>query len=100
MEAKTDLMSLTQQTAQHLLFFSNIQTCLGFCFISFFSLQAGEMAAEIKRKIEKKEKKKKKREKRKLEALSTAEGEEEEVGAKKAKSNGDAETQVSELYIE
>ncbi|MCI4386920.1 hypothetical protein PGIGA_G00068330, partial [Pangasianodon gigas] len=55
--------------------------------------QAGEVAAEIKRKIEKKEKKKKKREKRKLEALSTAEGEEEAVEAKKAKSNCSAEMQ-------
>ncbi|KAI5612834.1 nucleolar protein 56 isoform 1 [Silurus asotus] len=56
-------------------------------------VQAGEVAAEIKRKIEKKEKKRKKREKRKSEALSTAEGEEEEVEAKKAKANGDSETQ-------
>ncbi|KAG7320827.1 hypothetical protein KOW79_015242 [Hemibagrus wyckioides] len=55
--------------------------------------EATEVAAEIKRKIEKKEKKKRKREKRKLEALSTAEGEDEEVEVKKAKSNGDAETQ-------
>ncbi|KAB5549240.1 hypothetical protein PHYPO_G00065150 [Pangasianodon hypophthalmus] len=55
--------------------------------------QAGEVAAEIKRKIEKKEKKKKKREKRKLEALSTAEGEEEAIEAKKAKANCSAETQ-------
>ncbi|XP_051533061.1 nucleolar protein 56-like [Myxocyprinus asiaticus] len=52
--------------------------------------QASEVATEIKRKLEKKEKKKKKREKRKLEALSTAEGEE-DVKAKKAKSNGEAE---------
>lgn len=37
------------------------------------------MAAEIKRKLEKKEKKKKKRQK-KLEALSTAEGDEETNG--------------------
>lgn len=57
------------------------------------------MAAEIKRKMEKREKKKKKREKRKLEALSTAEGEDEVVEAKKAKSNGDAETEVSELLL-
>ncbi|XP_062867156.1 nucleolar protein 56 [Trichomycterus rosablanca] len=53
-------------------------------------VEAGEAAAEIKRKTEKKEKKKKKREKRRLEALSTAEGDEEEVEAKKAKSNRDA----------
>ncbi|XDV38442.1 hypothetical protein PO909_007843 [Leuciscus waleckii] len=46
--------------------------------------EATEVTAEIKRKLEKKEKKKKKREKRKLEALSTAEGDEE-------KANGDAE---------
>uniref|UniRef100_A0A672M3S0 Nucleolar protein 56 n=1 Tax=Sinocyclocheilus grahami TaxID=75366 RepID=A0A672M3S0_SINGR len=45
--------------------------------------QASEVAAEIQRKLEKKEKKKKKREKRKLEALSTAEGDDEE------KENGD-----------
>lgn len=57
------------------------------------------MAAEIKRKIEKKEKKRKKREKSKLEALSTAEDEDEAVGAKKAKSNGDVETQVSEPFL-
>lgn len=57
------------------------------------------MAAEIKRKIEKKEKKKKKREKRKLEALSMAEGEEEVVEVKKAKPNGDARTQVSEPLV-
>uniref|UniRef100_A0A8C2GW89 Nucleolar protein 56 n=1 Tax=Cyprinus carpio TaxID=7962 RepID=A0A8C2GW89_CYPCA len=49
--------------------------------------QASEVAAEIKRKLEKKEKKKKKREKRKLEALSTAEGDDEEP----KKSNGEAE---------
>ncbi|XP_051955475.1 nucleolar protein 56 [Xyrauchen texanus] len=52
--------------------------------------QANEVTAEIKRKLEKKEKKKKKREKRKFEALSTAEGEE-EVEAKQAKSNQEAE---------
>ncbi|KAK3524257.1 hypothetical protein QTP70_025864 [Hemibagrus guttatus] len=56
-------------------------------------VQASEVAAEIKRKIEKKEKKKMKREKRKLEALSTAEGEDEEVEVKKAKCSGDAERQ-------
>lgn len=55
------------------------------------------MAAEIKRKMEKKEKKKKKREKRKLEALSTAE--EEGVEAKKARSNGQAETHVSDPFL-
>ncbi|XP_060791480.1 nucleolar protein 56 isoform X1 [Neoarius graeffei] len=55
--------------------------------------QAGEVAAEIKRKLEKKEKKKKKREKRKLEALSAVEGEDEVVEAKKIKSDRDAETQ-------
>ncbi|KAK9955142.1 hypothetical protein ABG768_015034 [Culter alburnus] len=49
--------------------------------------EASEAAAEIKRKLEKKEKKKRKREKRKLEALSTAEGDDEEV----EKANGDAE---------
>lgn len=65
----------------------------------YFSLQAGEVAAEIKRKIEKKEKKKKKREKRKLEALLTAEGDDEAVESKKAKSNGDAESQVSERFL-
>ncbi|KAI4901484.1 hypothetical protein NFI96_012288 [Prochilodus magdalenae] len=53
--------------------------------------EASEVAAEIKRKLDKKEKKKKKREKRKLEALSTAEGEEEKVEVKKVKTNGDAE---------
>ncbi|XP_064163750.1 nucleolar protein 56 isoform X2 [Anguilla rostrata] len=53
-------------------------------------IEAGEVAAEIKRKTEKKEKKRKKREKRKLEALSTGEGEEEEE-EEKAKVNGDAE---------
>uniref|UniRef100_A0A8C2IM31 Nucleolar protein 56 n=1 Tax=Cyprinus carpio TaxID=7962 RepID=A0A8C2IM31_CYPCA len=52
-------------------------------------VQAGEVAAEIKRKLEKKEKKKKKREKRKLEALSTAEGDDEE------EANGEAEVQMS-----
>lgn len=52
-------------------------------------MQAGEVAAEIKRKLEKKEKKKKKREKRKLEALSTAEGDDEE------EANGEAEVQMS-----
>ncbi|XP_059382035.1 nucleolar protein 56 [Carassius carassius] len=51
--------------------------------------QASEVAAEIKRKLEKKEKKKKKREKRKLEALSTAEGDDEE------KANGEAEVHMS-----
>ncbi|XP_016426662.1 nucleolar protein 56-like [Sinocyclocheilus rhinocerous] len=50
-------------------------------------IQASEVAAEIKRKLEKKEKKKKKREKRKLEALSTAEGDDEEP----KKGNGEAE---------
>ncbi|XP_016311528.1 nucleolar protein 56-like isoform X2 [Sinocyclocheilus anshuiensis] len=50
-------------------------------------IQASEVAAEIKRKLEKKEKKKKKREKRKLEALSTAEGDDEEP----KKANGEAE---------
>uniref|UniRef100_A0A672S174 Nucleolar protein 56 n=2 Tax=Sinocyclocheilus grahami TaxID=75366 RepID=A0A672S174_SINGR len=50
-------------------------------------IQASEVAAEIKRKLEKKEKKKKKREKRKLEALSTAEGDDEEP--KEAEENGD-----------
>ncbi|XP_035248085.1 nucleolar protein 56 isoform X1 [Anguilla anguilla] len=53
-------------------------------------IEAGEVAAEIKRKTEKKEKKRKKREKRKLEALSTGEGEEEEEKAKD-EVNGDAE---------
>ncbi|XP_067232500.1 nucleolar protein 56 [Chanodichthys erythropterus] len=48
--------------------------------------EASEAAAEIKRKLEKKEKKKRKREKRKLEALSTAEGDDEVE-----KANGDAE---------
>lgn len=57
------------------------------------------MAAEIKRKLEKKEKKKKKREKRKLEALSAVEGEDEVVEAKKIKSDRDAETQVSALFL-
>ncbi|XP_051960542.1 nucleolar protein 56-like [Xyrauchen texanus] len=52
-------------------------------------VQAGEVVAEIKRKL-KKEKKKNKREKRKLEALSTAEGED-DMKAMKAKSNGEAE---------
>lgn len=47
------------------------------CFVS--RLQASEVAAEIKRKLDKKEKKKKKRQK-KLEALSTAEGDEEANG--------------------
>ncbi|KAL4623188.1 nucleolar protein 56 [Arapaima gigas] len=43
-------------------------------------IEAGEVAAELKRKMEKKEKKRKKREKKQLEALSTAEdGEEEHV---------------------
>lgn len=54
----------------------------------FSRSQATEVTAEIKRKLEKKEKKKKKREKRKLEALSTAEGDEE-------KANGDAEVLVN-----
>uniref|UniRef100_A0A671MMM4 Nucleolar protein 56 n=1 Tax=Sinocyclocheilus anshuiensis TaxID=1608454 RepID=A0A671MMM4_9TELE len=54
-------------------------------------IQASEVAAEIKRKLEKKEKKKKKREKRKLEALSTAEGDDEEP----KKANGEAEVRVS-----
>uniref|UniRef100_A0A8C2AWA1 Nucleolar protein 56 n=1 Tax=Cyprinus carpio TaxID=7962 RepID=A0A8C2AWA1_CYPCA len=53
-------------------------------------VQAGEVAAEIKRKLEKKEKKKKKREKRKLEALSTAEGDDEEEANGEAEENGDA----------
>ncbi|XP_053503977.1 nucleolar protein 56 [Ictalurus furcatus] len=56
-------------------------------------VQAGEMAAEMKRKIEKEEKKKKKREKRKLEALSVTEGDEVAVETKKVKLNRDAETQ-------
>ncbi|XP_056586894.1 nucleolar protein 56 isoform X2 [Triplophysa dalaica] len=47
--------------------------------------EAGEVTAEIKRKLEK-ERKKNKRKKRKLEALSTAEGD--DVEDKKAKSNG------------
>ncbi|KAF4098773.1 nucleolar protein 56 [Onychostoma macrolepis] len=51
--------------------------------------QASEVAAEIKRKLEKKEKKKRKREKRKLEALSTAEGDEEKANGE-AEENGDA----------
>ncbi|XP_076140801.1 nucleolar protein 56 [Alosa pseudoharengus] len=55
--------------------------------------EAGEVAAEIKRKMDKKEKKRLKKEKRKSEALSTCEGEEEEVKPKKAKSNGDASSQ-------
>lgn len=60
-------------------------------------VQAGEVAAEIKRKLDKKEKKRLKKEKRKLEALSTAEGEEEEeVKPKKIKTNGEeASSQVS-----
>uniref|UniRef100_A0A8C1LDZ3 Nucleolar protein 56 n=1 Tax=Cyprinus carpio TaxID=7962 RepID=A0A8C1LDZ3_CYPCA len=53
-------------------------------------VQAGEVVAEIKRKLEKKEKKKKKREKRKLEALSTAEGDDEEEANGEAEENGDA----------
>lgn len=53
----------------------------------FSRSQATEVTAEIKRKLEKKDKKKKKREKRKLEALSTAEGDEE--------ANGDAEVLVN-----
>lgn len=58
--------------------------------------QAGEVAAEIKKKLDKKEKKRLKKEKRKLEALSTAEGEEEEVKPKKIKTNGEeASSQVS-----
>ncbi|KAG5834176.1 hypothetical protein ANANG_G00258670 [Anguilla anguilla] len=58
-------------------------------------IEAGEVAAEIKRKTEKKEKKRKKREKRKLEALSTGEGEEEEEEEKeKDEVNGDAEAVV------
>ncbi|KAL6469842.1 hypothetical protein MHYP_G00209610 [Metynnis hypsauchen] len=56
--------------------------------------EAGEAAAEIKRKLEKKERRKRKHEKRRLEALSTADGEEEEeVKVKKLKTNGDAEAQ-------
>lgn len=51
--------------------------------------QASEVAAEIKRKLAKKEKKKRKREQRKLEALSTAEGDED------LKANGEAEVRVS-----
>ncbi|XP_066502428.1 nucleolar protein 56 [Hoplias malabaricus] len=53
-------------------------------------VEAGVVAAEMKRKLEKKEKKKKKREKRRIEALSTAEEEEDKVDVK---SEGDAETQ-------
>ncbi|XP_036385916.1 nucleolar protein 56 isoform X2 [Megalops cyprinoides] len=58
--------------------------------------EAGEVAAEIKRKLEKKERKRKKREK-KLAALSMAEGEEEEEESKvksngETAENGDAET--------
>ncbi|KAA0719857.1 Nucleolar protein 56 [Triplophysa tibetana] len=49
--------------------------------------EAGEVTAEIKRKLERKEKKKIKREKKRLEALSTAEGDE-DAEDKKAKSNG------------
>lgn len=60
-------------------------------YVNIFSRsQATEVTAEIKRKLEKKEKKKKKREKRKLEALSTAEGDEE-------KANGDAEVLVNNI---
>ncbi|KAJ8395558.1 hypothetical protein AAFF_G00030390 [Aldrovandia affinis] len=57
--------------------------------------EAGEVATEIKRKLEKKEKKRQKREKKKLEALSTAEGEEEAAAAKSNEEdnveNGDTE---------
>ncbi|KAJ8414837.1 hypothetical protein AAFF_G00023600 [Aldrovandia affinis] len=48
--------------------------------------QAAVVAAEIKRKLEKKERKKRKKEKKRLEALATAEGEEESE-AKKAETN-------------
>lgn len=61
----------------------------------FSHSQASEAAAEIKRKLEKKEKKKRKREKRKLEALSTAEGDDEEV----EKANGDAEVLENNLFF-
>ncbi|XP_048875262.1 nucleolar protein 56 isoform X2 [Brienomyrus brachyistius] len=50
-------------------------------------IEAGEVAAEIKRKLEKKEKKRKKREKRKLEALANAE--EEDGGVNNAETNGE-----------
>ncbi|KAJ8338736.1 hypothetical protein SKAU_G00355220 [Synaphobranchus kaupii] len=60
-------------------------------------IEAGEVAAEMKRKLEKKEKKRRKRE-RKLEALSTGEGEEEEEEEAKSNgkndANGDAEAVV------
>ncbi|KAI2651512.1 Nucleolar protein 56 [Labeo rohita] len=52
--------------------------------------EASEVAAEIKRKLAKKEKKKRKREQRKLEALSTAEGDEDLKANGEAEENGDA----------
>ena len=66
-----------------------------FCFL----VKAGDVAAEVKKKLDKKEKKRLKK-KRKSEALSTGGGDEEEaeeegVTPKKAKSNGDASSQVS-----
>ncbi|XP_042565368.1 nucleolar protein 56 [Clupea harengus] len=59
--------------------------------------EAGDVAAEVKKKLDKKEKKRLKK-KRKSEALSTGGGDEEEaeeegVTPKKAKSNGDASSQ-------
>lgn len=52
------------------------------------------MVAEIKRKLEKQEKKRKKREKKRLEALATAEGEE-DVKPMQLKPSGDAVSAVS-----
>ncbi|XP_063067014.1 nucleolar protein 56 [Engraulis encrasicolus] len=64
-------------------------------------VEAGEVAAEIKKKMEKKEKKRLKK-KRKLEALSTAEGdeEEEEVATKKLKTNGDTSQENGDVEAE
>ncbi|XP_048875261.1 nucleolar protein 56 isoform X1 [Brienomyrus brachyistius] len=60
-------------------------------------IEAGEVAAEIKRKLEKKEKKRKKREKRKLEALANAE--EEDGGVNNAETNGEQEHEETEADI-
>ncbi|XP_018615463.1 nucleolar protein 56 [Scleropages formosus] len=63
-------------------------------------IEAGEVAAEMKRKMEKKERKRKKREKKQLEALSTVEGgEEEDHTLKKTKLAEEENDQNAETEI-
>ncbi|XP_023667431.1 nucleolar protein 56 isoform X1 [Paramormyrops kingsleyae] len=58
-------------------------------------IEAGEVAAEIKRKLDKKEKKRKKREKRKLEALADAEDDD----GVNAETNGEQEHEETEADV-